>query len=99
MAANPGLVVRRYEMGLTRAEFLRLLPVAIQGDWCPIPDGASGSWSGIEYRVRVAERPERRIAQLAVPVLEVSLEFCTDRAEAVERFIARFLGAYQRAGG
>ncbi len=99
MAQAPDAVVRRYEMGLTRAEFLRLLPAALEGDWHAMAGGAQGSWKGIEYAVRFVERPERRIAQMAVPVLDVLLSFAAGPPETIDAFVARFLRAYQRAGG
>jgi hypothetical protein len=87
-------------MGITRAEFLRLLPVAvgnepfrIEGDDI-VATGEAGSW-----RIHIEERPGRAFGPVALPVLAVTLAF--DRANETEAraFVERFLLGYQRAGG
>lgn len=88
------------EMGITRSEFVRLLPAAIGRDEARLVDDAlCGNWEGLHWRLTIAERPSRRIAQLAVPVLEVVLDFPGAAPERARPFVERFLRAYQRAGG
>ena len=93
-----GGVEYRAEMTITRAEFERLLPGAIDhGAWNG--DVMEGTWNGIAWRLAVLERPERRIAALALPVLEVIVRMDTGDAAAAKPFFDRFERAYQRAGG
>jgi hypothetical protein len=88
------------EMGVTRAEFVRLLPAAIGQDEVALTDDAvSGHWEGMHWRLTIAEKPPRRIARLSVPVLEVILEFPGAARAQARPFVERFLRAYQRAGG
>lgn len=87
-------------MGITRAEFIRLLPVAIGRDEARLAnDALSGTWEGLHWRLRIAEKPPRRVAQLSVPVLEVVLDFPAAAPGQARAFVERFLRAYQRAGG
>ena len=86
-------------MGITRAEFLRLLPAAVghapfrlEGD--EIHGGGAPSW-----RIRLRELPERRIARVALPVLEVELVVDAPPGEQAQPFVDRFLRGFQRAGG
>jgi hypothetical protein len=92
--------VHRFEMALTRDDFLRLLPFAVGQQ--ARRAGASlleGSTDGVEWSVHLAEGAERRIASLALPVLYVELGCSAPDDQAVDRFVERFLRAYQRAGG
>lgn len=87
-------------MGITRSEFLRLLPAAIGRDEALLTgDALSGNWKGLRWRLTIAEKPSRRIAQLSVPVLEVVLDFPGAAPGQARAFVERFLRAYQRAGG
>jgi hypothetical protein len=88
------------EMGITRSEFLRLLPAAIGRDDLRLAnDQLAGCWEGLDWRLRIAEKPSRRIARLSVPVLEVIIEFPDATRARTRPFFERFLRAYQRAGG
>ena len=87
--------VYRWEMGITREEFVRLLPVAVGGGGF---EDRGDAVQGAGWRVRLAPRPHRRIALVALPVLEVVLELEADGEEAL-LFVERFLLGYQRAGG
>ncbi len=72
-------------MGITRAEFDRLLP--------GVPPDSSLAW-----RVDAVERPPRALGLISMPVLEVTLQVEGPR-ESLDRFVERFLLAFQRAGG
>lgn len=90
----------RFEMGITRVEFLRLLPFAtgrleLYSEQEPI----EGHTEGVEWSLRVAERAERRIAALTLPILDVTLTCRAADDESIGTFVERFLLAYQRAGG
>lgn len=86
-------------MALTRAEFLRLLPVAVadspfraEGDEI-VSNGGSPPW-----RIRLEDRPPRAFGPVGIPVLAVTLDVDADGASR-DAFVARFLLGYQRAGG
>lgn len=88
-----------YEMGVTRADFLRLLPAAvghapfrIDGDEIHC-DGAP-SW-----QIKLTEMPKRRIALVALPVLAVELVVDSPSLTEAQAFVDRFLLGFQRTGG
>ena len=88
-----------YEMGITRADFLRLLPAAVghapfrfEGD--EIHGAGAPSW-----RIRLREMPQRRIALIALPVLDVELVIDAPSGTEAKAFVDRFLLGFQRAGG
>ena len=85
----------RWEMGITREEFVRLLPVAVGGHSF---DDRGDVVHGQGWRVRIAPMPHRRIALVVMPVLDVTLEMESD-GEIAAAFVERFLLGYQRAGG
>ncbi len=87
-------------MGITRAEFLRLLPVAvghaawrIEGDEI-VAEGPAPAW-----RIRLREMPGRPFGSVMLPVLGVTLALEGGSEAAASAFVARFLLGYQRAGG
>jgi len=86
-------------MGITRADFLRLLPAAVghaplrlEGD--EIHGDGAPSW-----RIKLREMPQRRIARVALPVLEVELVVDAPCGAQAQAFVERFLLGFQRAGG
>lgn len=86
-------------MGITRAEFLRLLPAAvghapfrIDGD--EIHGGGAPSW-----QIKLREMPKRRIALVAIPVLVVELLVDSPSGTEAQAFVDRFLLGFQRTGG
>ena len=90
----------RFEMGITRVEFLRLLPFAMgQFDLHSERELIEGYTDGVEWSLRVAEKQERRIAALTLPILDVTLTCMAADDVRISGFVERFLLAYQRAGG
>jgi hypothetical protein len=91
---------RSREMGLTRAEFLRLLPAAVgqrpyalHGDEVHVEDPAG------TILIRLHPTTERRIAGLALPATRVDLVL-PDLPESTRRaFLEHFDRYYQRGGG
>ena len=92
------IVTYQYEMALTRHEFLRLLPVAVDHAGYQIMANTISHIGG-EWRITLETKPELRIALLVMPVLGVTLEITNATPEKTNRFIERFLLGYQRAGG
>jgi hypothetical protein len=92
--------VRHFEMALTRDDFLRLLPLAVGPRRGQRDDGWIDGWTdGVEWSLRIVAAADRRIASLQLPVLHVTLDCSAHDRDAVNRFVERFLRAYQRAGG
>ncbi len=88
------------EMGISRADFLRLLPGAL-GSGIITMDGSSAVFEDGERRIEVSfeEMPERRIANLRLPVLRVSLKFSGFAEDRLKEALARFERAFARTGG
>ena len=87
------------DMGCTRAEFFRTLPGAtrhvpleIAGDTITIPLHGGG------VRIELVEKPLRRIASIALPVLGVTFRFTGLDDAARDEFLAWF-DLYTRRGG
>ncbi|HXX84712.1 MAG TPA: hypothetical protein VEN29_12110 [Casimicrobiaceae bacterium] len=90
----------RFEMGITRVEFLRLLPFATgRRELHSERELIEGNTDGVEWSLRVAERQQRRIAALTLPILDVRLKCMAADDARISGFVERFLLAYQRAGG
>jgi hypothetical protein len=90
----------RCEMGITRAEFLRLLPVAVNHEtWHLAGDTIEGAGAAVQWRIHLEDKPARKIGNFALPVLGVTLSIEKPSGKAASRFLDRFLLAFQRAGG
>src|SRR5512135_2492669 len=89
----------RWEMSLTRAEFLRLLPVAVgHAAWRIEGDDIAAEGARPSWRIRLDVRPGRRLGRFDLPVLGVPLDL-EDASEADgAAFVRRFLLGFQRAG-
>ena len=92
--------VVRKEMGYSHAEFLRLLPRAvngaalrIEGSRITVEDGAR------RLEIELGEETERRIANLRLPVTPVSLAFAGYSEAEIAAALERFWRAYQKGGG
>jgi hypothetical protein len=88
------------EMGLERAEFLRLLPAAVaprpyrlEGDSIQVEDPGGG------IRIRLHPTTERRIAGLGLPVTRVEFTFEGLDSAVRNAFMEQFERHYQRGGG
>lgn len=97
-ASVPGREVE-LEMGLTPAEFRRLLPAALEGrPWQEAEGRLLVQDPGWNLSIEVEARPPRRIALLQVPVTRVRMRFA-GAGTGVDRFLQRFYLHYQRGGG
>ena len=85
-------------MALTRDEFLRLLPVAVNHAGYQVIENVISQVDG-KWNITLERKPALRIALLVMPVLGVTVEITDATPERANRFIARFLLGYQRAGG
>jgi len=99
-AGPPPVSRRNFEMGITRSEFLRLLPLAVGGEPYRIDgDDIVAEGRGMAWRIRIEERPGRPFGPVTLPVLAVQL--ILDGASGADAcaFVDRFLLGFQRAGG
>lgn len=88
-----------FEMALTRADFLRLLPVAAQGAFEVSGDEILGNSGGVSWRITLDELEPRRIALLSLPRLRVTVHLSSGSPAMTRDWLDRFLLGYQRAGG
>ena len=87
-------------MALTRADFLRLLPVAVgHAPFRVAGDEILAEGGTVAWRIRLEERSGRPFGPVALPVLAVTLSLDGATAEDARAFRERFLLGYQRAGG
>ncbi len=99
MAEHEVLALRQ-EMTISRAEFLRLLPGAVDraalkvdGDEIRPVDG-NPLW-----RIVLSALDDLRLGAIRLPRQRVELYFAGNDAEGQRRFLARFELYYRRAGG
>jgi hypothetical protein len=87
-------------MCITRAEFLRLLPVAVgHAAWRIDGDLIIGDGTAPPWRIRLDEKAGRSFGPVELPVLGVTLDLeGTSEAERAA-FLRRFHLGFQRAGG
>jgi hypothetical protein len=87
-------------MALTRAEFLRLLPVAVGNEPFRVAGNDVAAQGGAPaWRIRLEEKPGRPFGPVALPVLGVTLMVDAASEAQAQAFVDRFLLGYQRAGG
>ena len=87
-------------MAITRAEFVRVARVGFGDAALRIGDERlDGHCDGVDWSVQLEQRPDRRLAQLTLPVLDVTLDCAADDDERIERFVERLLRVFQRSGG
>ena len=93
-------IIFEKEMGIDHADFLRLLPRAldglaftVNGNRIVIEDGAR------RLEIILGETSERRIALLTLPVTPVRFEFTGYHADEADAAMRRIDQAYQRGGG
>jgi hypothetical protein len=90
---------RTWDMGITRAEFLRLLPAAAGGTEFHVEGDEILSAGPPPWRIRLEARPGRGFGPVTIPVLGVALSIDATTPAEAEAFVRRFLLGFQRAGG
>ncbi len=95
-----GTIVVEKEMAITHADFLRLLPRAldgrehtVDGNRIVVEDGRR------RLEITLSETTERRIALLALPVTRVRLEYRGYTGAEAAAAVGLFDRAFQRGGG
>ena len=93
-------VVFEKEMGIDHADFLRLLPRALDGRAFTVIGAHIVSEEGARrLDITLGETSERRIALLTLPVTHVRFEFTGYREDEANAAMVRMDRAYQRGGG
>jgi hypothetical protein len=88
------------QMSIDPAEFMRLLPIALQGfQYTGTPGGIEVSTPDLLAAIRYEPLPLLQIASLKLPRLLVSFEVSAPTADTARRFVEQFLSHYQRGGG
>jgi len=88
------------EMGCSRADLLAWLPGAVRGAAFEVEgDLIRVACAGGEVRIRIVQAAERRLGELALPVLQVSISFDGIDAHAREEFLEYFDLFTRRGGG
>jgi hypothetical protein len=90
---------RRFDMGITEAEFFRLLPAAVTDPYVVRDRVVEHRGVGRQWRIRLGPAEDRAIGPLRLPTLAVAFEFAGYTEAEVERFVARFLMYFRRGGG
>ena len=98
MAPQPHIVDK--EMGYTHAEFLRLLPKAVDGADIKIDGRVIEVADGARcLRIELSAESVRRLGNFRLPVTHVRLAFTGYSAAEREDALTRFWQTYQRGGG
>lgn len=88
------------DMGLTHADFFRLLPAAMGPHTYRIKGSTVlGEISNGTVEIHLGEQQERRIALMCIPFATVSFVFRGVTKEQQEAFKANFDLRFQRGGG
>ena len=98
-------VIIEKQMGITHAEFLRLLPQALGTDDYDVSGQGSGTLITFaatddqEIRIALGQESVRQIALMRIPTTPVTLTFQGLNDTEMSAFMATFDRAYQRGGG
>lgn len=88
------------QMGITHADFYRLLPHALDSEaYSVVDDVVTFTGEGRSVHISLAPEWERRIALLHIPVTEVTITFDGYDDAGIDAFLLHFDHSYQRGGG
>lgn len=91
---------RSFEMTVTRAEFVRLLPAAVGGDeYDEEPDAFVHREPNRSWRIGFQALSELRIALVKLSRHRVEFEFEGYSVDEIDAFMARFELYFRRGGG
>jgi hypothetical protein len=97
---EPGIIRFSSQMGLTHAEFFRLLPAAIAGhSYILQPNQVLITDADRCITITVSQESRRIIGRLSLPVTQVDFTFSGYAAPEADIFMARFRRHFQRGGG
>lgn len=91
---------RSFEMTVTRAEFLRLLPAAVGGEvFVEEPDAFLHREPHRSWHIVFTGLPELRIGLVRLARHRVEFEFDAYSEDEIDAFMARFELYFRRGGG
>lgn len=87
-------------MSISREDFLRLLPGAVEQVRYDEASGCfHGGGRGRSWTLRLQPLPDRRLGSVVLPRHQVELQFADYSEVEIETFMVRFHRAFQRGGG
>ncbi len=87
-------------MGITRDDFLRLLPIALRDhDYTLVSNEISFCYQDGSIQIKFSERQQRILGALVLPVLQVDFIFSKLSDPTITHFLNHFSRVYQRGGG
>ncbi|MGE0860433.1 MAG: hypothetical protein AB7I01_23810 [Gammaproteobacteria bacterium] len=100
-APEPEVLVQRSAMGISRGDFLRVMPSLLAEAEVQLAEVCvTARWpDGRRLEARLSREDERRIAALRLPVADVELRFRAAPADWVQAFMQRFDRAFHKGGG
>jgi hypothetical protein len=99
-SVSPNSVSFRLEMAITHAEFLRILPLAIEGRRYHVQDGEILIFEvDRKISIKLLEASVRAIAALRLSMIKIEVSFHGYSKADVEDFMRRFKLHFQRGGG
>jgi hypothetical protein len=96
----PNRVFFCLEMAITHAEFLRILPLAIEGRRYRVQEGEILIFEADrKISIKLQEASVRAIAALRLSMLKIEISFQGYSKADIEDFMRRFKLHFQRGGG
>ncbi|MBX9605204.1 MAG: hypothetical protein K2Y51_03225 [Gammaproteobacteria bacterium] len=101
VAPEADLLVLRAAMGISRGDFLRVMPSLLGEAEMQVAEACvRAQWpDGWRLEARLVAEGERRIAALRLPVADVELRFVDAPGDWVRAFMQRFDRAFHKGGG
>jgi hypothetical protein len=97
---EPGRIRFSSEMGITHAEFFRLLPAALAGhSYTFQPDGVLITDGDRCITITLSQESQRILGRLSLPVTRVDFVFSGYAKPEADTFMAQFKLHFQRGGG
>jgi hypothetical protein len=99
-SVSPNSVYFSLEMAITHAEFLRILPLAIEGRRYRVQEGEILiDKADRKISIKLLEESVRAIAALRLSMIKIEFSFQGYSKADIEDFMRRFKLHFQRGGG
>jgi hypothetical protein len=100
-SASPAAdVVISKDMGITHADFFRIIPLVLKGERYRLHSaGVDIERDGVRIQVRLEAEGARRLGSFALPRTVVTLHFFGCNEAAVKAFMVNFDTRFRRGGG
>lgn len=98
-ADNAPVVINK-EMGITHAEFMRLLPIALRHNNYHVKGSIiTIAETSRQLTIQLSPETERVIASIRLPVTHVKMKFTNFTKLDFDAFLTQFDNTYRRGGG